>query len=149
MPQRERDAVVAVAMLSAGYFLFSAKPSRPPSPQPSHVARATPDLFGVVKAEAALNTSPRRLRKKSRPRSALRGFSPQQRPRRFSCKKAAIVTTQAGSLAPGPDTMRNGRRCGGNSAYSKPGGGAPLCHVDDVPAALIEKHRQRLAAAIR
>jgi hypothetical protein len=43
------------------------------------------------------------------------------------------------------DTMRNGRRCGGNSAYSKPGGAQPLCYVTDVPPAMVEKHRARLS----
>lgn len=27
------------------------------------------------------------------------------------------------------DRMRNGRRCGGNSAYSRPGGRSPICYV--------------------
>ena len=27
---------------------------------------------------------------------------------------------------------RGGRRCGGRSAYSKPGGAAPLCYASDV-----------------
>jgi hypothetical protein len=32
------------------------------------------------------------------------------------------------------DKMRNGRRCGGNSAYSKPGGATPKCYPNDVTA---------------
>lgn len=39
------------------------------------------------------------------------------------------------------DRMRNGRRCGGNSAYSKPGGRQPLCYVSDVTAEHIERYR--------
>src|SRR5262245_19604838 len=39
------------------------------------------------------------------------------------------------------DLMRNGRRCGGSSAYSRPGGAAPKCYVSDVSAADIEKFR--------
>lgn len=30
------------------------------------------------------------------------------------------------------NTMSNGRPCGGNSAYSKPGGASPLCYPEDV-----------------
>lgn len=30
------------------------------------------------------------------------------------------------------NTMKNGRRCGGNSAYSRPGGASPLCYPGDV-----------------
>jgi hypothetical protein len=44
------------------------------------------------------------------------------------------------------DTMRNGRACGGRSAYSRPGGAAPLCYPSDVPAAMIQSYRQRTAA---
>lgn len=43
------------------------------------------------------------------------------------------------------DTMRNGRACGGRSAYSRPGGASPLCYPSDVPAAMIEAYRQRTA----
>jgi hypothetical protein len=46
------------------------------------------------------------------------------------------------------DTMRNGRACGGRSAYSRPGGAAPLCYPSDVTAAMIDayRHRQRLSS---
>jgi hypothetical protein len=44
------------------------------------------------------------------------------------------------------DTMRNGRACGGRSAYSRPGGASPLCYPADVPAAMIESYRQRQAS---
>jgi len=44
------------------------------------------------------------------------------------------------------DTMRNGRTCGGRSAYSRPGGASPLCYPSDVTAAMIESYRQRQAS---
>lgn len=44
------------------------------------------------------------------------------------------------------DSMRNGRACGGRSAYSKPGGASPLCYPTDVTAAMIDAYRQRLAS---
>jgi hypothetical protein len=44
------------------------------------------------------------------------------------------------------DTMRNGRACGGRSAYSRPGGAAPLCYPSDVTAAMIDSYRQRQAS---
>jgi hypothetical protein len=37
--------------------------------------------------------------------------------------------------------MRNGRRCGGNSAWSRPGGYKPLCYVRDVTAGMISACR--------
>ena len=44
------------------------------------------------------------------------------------------------------DTARNGSACGGRSAYSRPGGAAPLCYPSDVTAAMIESYRQRQAS---
>jgi hypothetical protein len=44
------------------------------------------------------------------------------------------------------DTMRNGRACGGRSAYSRPGGASPLCYPSDVTTVMIESHRQRAAS---
>ncbi|MDO2948840.1 hypothetical protein M8828_10460 [Aeromonas simiae] len=39
--------------------------------------------------------------------------------------------------------MRNGRRCGKRSAWSRPGGKAPLCYPEDVKARKIAAERQR------
>jgi hypothetical protein len=39
------------------------------------------------------------------------------------------------------DTMRNGRRCGGNSAWSRTGGYKPICFPTDVTAAMISTYR--------
>jgi hypothetical protein len=41
------------------------------------------------------------------------------------------------------NTMRNGRRCGGNSAHSRPGGRAPKCFPSDVSQAEVNAHRRR------
>jgi hypothetical protein len=38
---------------------------------------------------------------------------------------------------------RGGRRCGGRSAYSRPGGESPYCYASDVPAYAIEAYRER------
>ena len=43
------------------------------------------------------------------------------------------------------DRMRNGHACGGRSAYSRPGGAAPLCYPADVSAEMISTYRARLA----
>lgn len=39
-------------------------------------------------------------------------------------------------------TMRNGRACGGRSAYSRPGGYAPLCYPSDISDALVSQYRR-------
>ena len=43
------------------------------------------------------------------------------------------------------DLMRNGRRCGGNSAYVRPGGAQPLCSAAEVSPEMINRYRARLA----
>jgi hypothetical protein len=48
---------------------------------------------------------------------------------------------------PGPcacpyNVMRNGRSCGGRSAYSRPGGHAPICYPRDVSQAQIADWRR-------
>jgi len=37
---------------------------------------------------------------------------------------------------------RAGRNCGARSAYSKPGGAAPLCYAKDVTSKMIEEYRK-------
>jgi hypothetical protein len=44
------------------------------------------------------------------------------------------------------DRMRNGRACGGRSAYSRPGGASPLCYPKDVTTAMIDEYRSRTVA---
>ena len=41
------------------------------------------------------------------------------------------------------DRARNGSRCGGRSAYSRPGGADPKCYPKDVTPAEIEVFRKR------
>ncbi|MGP1354547.1 MAG: SH3 domain-containing protein [Parasphingopyxis sp.] len=41
------------------------------------------------------------------------------------------------------DRMRNGRRCGGNSAWSRPGGRSPICYPGDVSQSAIDAYRRR------
>ena len=41
------------------------------------------------------------------------------------------------------DTDKAGRRCGKRSAYSRPGGEAPLCYDHDVTPEMIQAYRDR------
>jgi hypothetical protein len=42
-----------------------------------------------------------------------------------------------------PDNLaRNGSRCGGRSAYSRPGGASPLCFPQDVSDAMVRAWRR-------
>lgn len=120
----------------------------------------------VTTPPAAPDTSPRpeSKRKVEAASPAAPAVSPDTTPRPDSKRKVEAVLTAAAIAAiivqasrdqyyatghpcacPN-DTMRNGRACGGRSAYSRPGGAAPLCYPSDVSAAMIDSYRQRTAA---
>jgi len=52
------------------------------------------------------------------------------------------ISSYSGSCPCPYNVMRNGRRCGGNSAYSKPGGAEPLCYESDVSDEMVERYRK-------
>jgi hypothetical protein len=56
----------------------------------------------------------------------------------------ASIASYRGACPCPYNTMRNGRRCGASSAYSKPGGAAPLCFPMDVPQAMVDTFRARI-----
>lgn len=45
------------------------------------------------------------------------------------------------------DVARNGSSCGGRSAYSRPGGEAPLCYAKDVTDDMVRDRRKTLTVA--
>ncbi len=53
------------------------------------------------------------------------------------------IASYSGSCPCPYSTGRAGRRCGGRSAYSRPGGAAPLCYPSDVTAAQVAAYRRR------
>jgi len=55
---------------------------------------------------------------------------------------AESIQAYPGNCACPYSTMRNGARCGGRSAYSKPGGRAPICYADDVTDAMVARWKQ-------
>jgi SH3-like domain-containing protein len=57
---------------------------------------------------------------------------------------AESISGYSGSC-PCPESRdRAGRRCGRRSAYSKPGGAAPICYQNDVSRSMIDAFRSRL-----
>ena len=56
---------------------------------------------------------------------------------------AESIASYPGSCPCPYNTDRGGRRCGKRSAYSKPGGYAPVCFKQDVSRAMIEAFRLR------
>lgn len=53
------------------------------------------------------------------------------------------ISRYSGSCPCPYNTDRAGRRCGRRSAYSRPGGSAPLCYEGDVSQAMVDKYRER------
>lgn len=61
-------------------------------------------------------------------------------------KKAIIAESLASYPGPCPcpyNNMRNGRACGGRSAYSKPGGYSPICYERDVTSRMLQEYKSR------
>lgn len=54
------------------------------------------------------------------------------------------ISSYSGSCPCPYNVMGNGRRCGGNTAYSKPGGAEPLCYESDVSDEMVERYHARL-----
>ena len=52
------------------------------------------------------------------------------------------ISSYPGTCACPYNVTRNGSRCGRRSAYSRPGGYAPLCYPKDVTDAMVEKYRK-------
>lgn len=52
------------------------------------------------------------------------------------------IASYSGSCPCPYSTARNGSRCGGRSAYSRPGGAAPFCYASDVSAAQVAAYRR-------
>ena len=52
------------------------------------------------------------------------------------------VSAYSGSCPCPYNTMRNGRSCGGRSAWSRPGGESPLCYKKDVTAERVRAWRE-------
>lgn len=77
---------------------------------------------------------------------------PQAQPPSVPALSAAVIAQHLmaesraaypGSCACPYDVDRGGRRCGARSAYSKPGGYAPICFESDVTAAMVQRYRDK------
>ena len=67
-------------------------------------------------------------------------------PSNTEIKQAIIRESVADYPGPCPcpyNIMRNGKRCGRFSAYSKPGGREPICYESDVTDDMIRDYRRR------
>lgn len=56
---------------------------------------------------------------------------------------SASIASYRGSCPCPYNTDRAGRRCGARSAYSRPGGAAPLCFETDVTQKMVDEYRKK------
>ncbi len=54
---------------------------------------------------------------------------------------AKSIASYSGNCPCPYNSASNGSRCGGRSAYSRPGGASPLCYTADVSADSINRYR--------
>ena len=55
----------------------------------------------------------------------------------------ASIASYAGNCPCPYSTTRRGRRCGGRSAWSRPGGASPYCFPTDISDGLVARYRQQ------
>ncbi len=56
----------------------------------------------------------------------------------------ASIASYRGTCPCPYNTDRAGRRCGARSAYSRPGGAAPLCYESDVTQKMVDDYRKKM-----
>lgn len=56
---------------------------------------------------------------------------------------AESIASYRGSCPCPYNTDRAGRRCGGRSAYSRPGGASPVCYAENVTQKMVDNYRKR------
>jgi hypothetical protein len=54
------------------------------------------------------------------------------------------IANYSGSCPCPYNTARNGSRCGGRSAYSRPGGQAPICYSEDISDDMVRRYRSNM-----
>ncbi len=72
--------------------------------------------------------------------------TPDQKKSTEEIKQAIIresIAAYPGTCACPYNVARNGSSCGRRSAYSRPGGYAPLCYPSDVTDEMVEKYRKQ------
>jgi hypothetical protein len=131
-----RSMLVACIVLGSLFYVVTFFPSVAPPTSSSN-----PVAFAVAQAPKSSNVKAKETYSAGQPAdlsaSAIAALIVQE-------SRNAYYATGHPCACP-DDLMRNGRRCGGNSAYIRPGGAHPLCSAADVSAEMISQYRARLA----
>jgi hypothetical protein len=131
VPSQARTGPVPVAPLPTGAAELRASPS-PVEADPSSVSAVIPAGTDV---SADASSAPAVIREAASPTapavSAMAKVTPAERQAVVRDSIAAYLATGHPCACP-YNTARNGSTCGRRSAYSRPGGAAPLCYPADV-----------------
>jgi hypothetical protein len=164
---------IAVALAIAFLSYVVTKPSVPPTaptalaelPTPTTKladSKASLDPLRAASAGSAGTADPSRAQQPAQPRATPIAPVPSQQPKTKRATEiltaaaiAALIIEESRRLyhargrpcACPDDLMRNGQACGGRSAYSRPGGAAPLCYPTDVTQEMIRDFRARRVVA--
>ena len=113
-------------------------PNQAPASQAKQAPGASPPAAANPKAAAEQSEKAKRTTETVLTAAAIAALI-------IEASRAAYHSTGRPCACP-DDRMRNGRACGGRSAYSRPGGAAPLCYPQDITAAMIERYRSTIAS---
>lgn len=118
-------------------------------PQTTRPLPALPSRKPLREAGADPQQAPREAQPIT-PREVTPEAAPKAKPELADDAIVEQIIAESRARYPGPcacpyDTDRAGRRCGGRSAYSRPGGASPYCYPRDVPSELIERRRSMAA----
>jgi hypothetical protein len=139
----------AVVVFFAGVYFFASASSEAETPSMApdtasqakliQLAAAVETTAPVILTQTSTSEPPPNRTKLAKEQAAEAAFAPS------AIADLIVQTSRQQYYATGhpcacPDDLtRTGRRCGGTSAYSRPGGAAPFCYVSDVPVAMIER----------
>jgi hypothetical protein len=126
--------LLITAVLVAAAYVFADHGSEPTGPPTSSAAQS--GLFAQTESPNGVEGS--------RGDRAARELSASEIAARIVRESRNAYYATGHPCACPDDLMRNGRRCGGTSAYSRPGGAEPLCYVTDVSSEMIARYRARL-----
>lgn len=134
---------LSVVLFTIGAALLPESPEPTPAETPPAVASTPPTVASTPSPEPAPAPAPPvtpPLPAPPEPEPPPQGPSDDEI-RRLLVRQS--IASYSGSCPCPYNTDRGGRRCGGRSAYSRPGGASPLCYPDDVSDAAVEAYRRR------
>jgi hypothetical protein len=132
-------AVVVQAPMSSDSMVALSVPAADPSPSPENGQRRAIQPPEPSPQEKAVRDDPKRKAEVALTTAAIVALI-------IKASRDRYYATGHPCACP-EDRTRSGRRCGGNSAYSRAGEAVPLCYPTDVTASMIDNYRKAATAS--